>query len=119
MAGSSVTLSKEKPFKVLFIGDNFVGKSSIILRYVNRFDKKPQPTIGVEFTQKTIVWDAKTVVRLQLWDIAGECQNYKVSVVVVFELSPNAQVLTCIGLSGLESSWPPLRKTHSENIRTS
>ena len=30
------------------------------------------PQIGVDFALKVINWDADTVVRLQLWDIAGE-----------------------------------------------
>lgn len=81
MAGSSVTLCAEKLFKVLVIGDLGVGKSSIILRYTNKnFDEGYKASIGVDFALKTIEWDAKTVVRLQLWDIAGECNNYEVSV---------------------------------------
>ena len=85
MAGRSVILSTEKLFKVLVIGDVDVGKTSIILQYVNkRFDKEYKSTIGVDFALKTIEWDARTLVRLQLWDIAGECPNYEVPVVVLF-----------------------------------
>lgn len=76
-----MTLCAEKLFKVLVIGDLGVGKSSIILRYTNKnFDEGYKASIGVDFALKTIEWDAKTVVRLQLWDIAGECNNYEVSV---------------------------------------
>ena len=31
--------------------------------------------IGVEFALKVINWDAKTEIRLQLWDIAGEVNS--------------------------------------------
>ncbi|XP_071753062.2 ras-related protein Rab-32 [Centroberyx gerrardi] len=80
MARSPVALCTDKLFKVLVIGDLGVGKSSIILRYVNkRFDKAYKATIGVDFGLKTIEWDAKTVVRLQLWDIAGQEQYKKMS----------------------------------------
>lgn len=76
MAGSSSTSWTEKLFKVLVIGDLGVGKSSIVLRYVNkRFDERYKASIGVEFALKTIEWDPKTVVRIQLWDIAGECHH--------------------------------------------
>lgn len=76
MAGSSSTSWTEKLFKVLVIGDLDVGKSSIILRYANkRFDKNYRSSIGVDFALKTIEWDPGTVVRLQFWDIAGECQQ--------------------------------------------
>lgn len=77
MGRSSVTLSTDKLFKVLVIGDLGVGKSSIVMRYVNKcFDERYKGTIGVDFALKSIEWDAKTVVRLQFWDIAGECQSY-------------------------------------------
>lgn len=63
----------EKVFKVLVIGDLSAGKTSVILRYVNkRFVEKYKASIGLDFTLKTIEWDPKTVVRLQFWDIAGE-----------------------------------------------
>lgn len=71
MAEGSVT---EKLFKVLVIGDLGVGKSSIILQYCKkRFDEEYKSTLGVDFVLKTLEWDEKTVVRLQLWDIGGEC----------------------------------------------
>lgn len=74
MAGSPVPCSTDRLFKVLVIGDVGVGKSSIILRYVNkRFNETYKASIGVDFALKTIEWDSKTVVRLQFWDIGGKC----------------------------------------------
>ncbi|KAM3594174.1 uncharacterized protein V6R79_003577 [Siganus canaliculatus] len=73
MAQPSLSEWTEKLFKVLVIGDLGVGKSSIVLRYVNkRFAEGYKPTLGVDFALKTIEWDPKTVVRVQLWDIAGQ-----------------------------------------------
>lgn len=87
MARHSLSLCTEKLYKVLVIGDTGVGKSSIILRYVQQhFDNGYKPSIGVDFFMKTIEWDANTLVRLQLWDIAGECQNDEFNIAVV-ELS--------------------------------
>lgn len=72
MAGNSVRFLSDRLFKVLVIGDLGVGKSSIILRYVDKsFDEGYKSSIGVDFALKTIEWDPNTVVRLQLWDIAG------------------------------------------------
>ncbi|XP_074548957.1 ras-related protein Rab-32 [Halichoeres trimaculatus] len=80
MAGSTVVLFSDRLFKVLVIGDLGVGKSSIILRYVNkRFDGGYKSSIGVDFALKTIEWDPSTVVRLQLWDIAGQERFKKMS----------------------------------------
>ncbi|KAL7380628.1 hypothetical protein ABVT39_021035 [Epinephelus coioides] len=97
MAQSSGTVYTDKLFKVLVIGDPGVGKSSFVLRYVRkRFDENYRSDIGVDFALKRIEWDAKTVVRLQLWDIAGQERFKKMSrvyykgamgAVVVFDIT--------------------------------
>lgn len=64
---------KEFLFKVLVIGDLGVGKTSIIKRYVHQFfSVHYRATIGVDFALKVINWDPDTLIRLQLWDIAGQ-----------------------------------------------
>lgn len=73
MAGGSVSECKEYLFKVLVIGELGVGKTSIIKRYVHQlFSQHYRATIGVDFALKVINWDSKTLIRLQLWDIAGK-----------------------------------------------
>ncbi|MGH0172315.1 UNVERIFIED_CONTAM: hypothetical protein FKN15_063712 [Acipenser sinensis] len=64
---------KEHLYKILVIGDLGVGKTSIIKRYVHQnYSQNYRATIGVDFALKVLNWDTDTVVRLQLWDIAGQ-----------------------------------------------
>ncbi|XP_053213262.1 ras-related protein Rab-32-like [Panonychus citri] len=67
------TESKEYLFKILVIGDLATGKTSFIRRYVHHlFNSHYRATIGVDFALKVIQWDPNTLIRLQLWDIAGQ-----------------------------------------------
>ena len=58
--------------KYIIIGDSAVGKSCILLRYIEgRFNEEFQSTIGVEFGAKNIKIDNK-IYRIQIWDTAGQ-----------------------------------------------
>lgn len=59
-------------FKLVFVGDQAVGKSSIITRFIkDQFDPAHNPTVGIDFVSKNLNV-AGTAVRLQLWDTAGQ-----------------------------------------------
>lgn len=59
-------------FKLVFVGDQAVGKSSIITRFIkDQFDPTHNPTVGIDFVSKNLNL-AGTAVRLQLWDTAGQ-----------------------------------------------
>ena len=59
-------------FKVLLIGNSDVGKSSLILRYVDQiWNDVFVPTIGVDFKVKSIEVNQK-LVKMQIWDTAGQ-----------------------------------------------
>ena len=73
MTDSDSETSAQFLFKILVIGDLGTGKTSIIKRYVhNIFSMNYKSTIGVDFALKVIQWSLDTVIRLQLWDIAGQ-----------------------------------------------
>lgn len=59
-------------YKLVFLGDQSVGKTSIITRFMyDKFDSVYQATIGIDFLSKTMYLEDRTV-RLQLWDTAGQ-----------------------------------------------
>eukprot|EP01088_Endostelium_zonatum_P014725 TRINITY_DN3337_c0_g1_i1.p1 TRINITY_DN3337_c0_g1~~TRINITY_DN3337_c0_g1_i1.p1 ORF type:complete len:234 (-),score=52.78 TRINITY_DN3337_c0_g1_i1:18-719(-) len=63
----------EYVFKVMVVGAGETGKTALIQRIVRDvFSSSYRVTIGVDFAMKTIRWDDKTIIRLQLWDIAGQ-----------------------------------------------
>jgi Ras-related protein Rab-32 len=85
--------NREFLFKILVVGDIGTGKTSFIKRYVHNFFSQAYKAtvgsfgrylvlsvcilqIGVDFALKVLNWDANTMVRMQLWDIAGGWGRY-------------------------------------------
>ena len=67
---------KTKPLKLLLIGDSNVGKTSLLLRYINNsFTEKYIATIGVEFKSKDVTLNNNTY-KIHIWDTAGQ-ERYK------------------------------------------
>ena len=58
--------------KFLTLGDSMVGKTSIVLRFVdNVFYEQTKSTIGVDFKTKTINFGNKKI-KIKVWDTAGQ-----------------------------------------------
>ena len=59
-------------FKVVVIGDSFIGKTSITQRFVERsFKQNNANTIGASFFSKVVKVDNKKEVKLNVWDTGG------------------------------------------------
>ena len=64
-------------FRIMVLGNNNVGKTSLIRRYCfNKFEIDHQPSIGIDFLQKQIGKNEsknpfKENVKLSIWDMAG------------------------------------------------
>merc|ERR1712146_336052 len=72
MSAASQHLSPLSKYKLVYLGDQSVGKTSIITRFMyDSFDNTYQATIGIDFLSKTMYLEDRTV-RLQLWDTAGQ-----------------------------------------------
>ena len=62
--------------KYVIIGDSGVGKSNILLQYINgKFSDDFKATLGVEFGAKNIEINSR-IYRIQIWDTAGQ-ENFR------------------------------------------
>nr|MDO8134692.1 Rab family GTPase [Candidatus Njordarchaeum guaymaensis] len=63
---------RERVFKIVFIGDQGVGKTSLITRYAaSTFKTDYIPTLGANVVAKEVSVEKK-IVTLIIWDIAGQ-----------------------------------------------
>lgn len=70
-SGSSIR-EPERVFKVIFIGDSSVGKSSLITRFcTGKFQPGLKSTIGVDFHTRSLIVESQSIC-LQCWDTAGQ-----------------------------------------------
>ena len=66
----------EMMFKVVLVGDSFVGKTNIMSKYLkNEFHEDSKATVGVEFGSKQFNIEGHTI-KAQIWDTAGQ-ERYK------------------------------------------
>ena len=66
----------EMMFKVVLVGDSFVGKTNIMSKYLkNEFHEDSKATVGVEFGSKQFKIEGHTI-KAQIWDTAGQ-ERYK------------------------------------------
>ena len=66
----------EMMFKVVLVGDSFVGKTNIMSKYLkNEFHEDSKATVGVEFGSKQFNVEGHSI-KAQIWDTAGQ-ERYK------------------------------------------
>ena len=86
------------PVKITIVGNSYVGKTSIIKRYIeNKFEElSTKATINATFQAKKLKIDPFTVADLQIWDTAGQelyrsmTRNYlhdSKGILIVFDLT--------------------------------
>ena len=64
---------KEEPFKIITIGDTQVGKTCILLRYIqNKFYESTLKTIGFDKNIKDLILKNGRKIRLSIIDTAGQ-----------------------------------------------
>ena len=106
-------------FKVLLLGNSDVGKSSLLLRFVDSvWNETFVPTIGVDFKVKTVeIGDKK--VKMQIWDTAGQ-ERFRNVISTYFRGGNGLLLIYDItnkdSFKNLESWLIEIEKNASENI---
>ena len=97
---ASSTINPEIPkFKLIFLGDQSVGKSCIMNRFMNdTFTEEYQATIGLDFQSKNVQIDNQDI-HLLLYDTAGQ-EKFR-SLIPMYTRDANI-ILFCIFQNGLK-----------------
>ena len=70
--GGDPSGTEKLKFKIVFLGNQSVGKTSMIHRFIyDSFDDNYQATIGIDFMSQKVYVEDKIIV-LNLWDTAGQ-----------------------------------------------
>lgn len=89
-------------YKIVLLGDSFVGKTSLVHRLTsNSFDPNLTNTIGAAFISKEHTFKDRTV-KLEIWDTAGQ-ERYKSLTPMYYRNSKVA--LVCFDVSDVEGSF--------------
>ena len=112
---------KEIQVKTVLLGESGVGKSCIILRYINGiFSSTHSSTILSTFSSKKIKFDENTLIKLNIWDTAGQEKfraitkiNYQDAAVIilVFDLTNKTS------FNVIKDYWyPQVKENAPENV---
>ena len=112
---------KEIQVKTVLLGESGVGKSFIILRYINGiFSSTHSSTILSTFSSKKIKFDENTLITLNIWDTAGQEKfraitkiNYQDAAVIilVFDLTNKTS------FNVIKDYWyPQVKENAPENV---
>ena len=108
---------EEDHWKILLIGDSSVGKTCLLLRFVDdKYTESFVSTIGVDYKIKTIPDDTGNNVKLQIWDTAGQERFRTITssyyhgahgIIVVYDVTDNVCFLFLLFSLFLPSPFPP------------
>ena len=79
-------------FKIVLIGESGVGKTSIISQFVNQiFQEDVESSSSGTYNSKTLIYDNNKVLKLEIWDTAGQ-EKYR-SLASMFYKEASAAIL--------------------------
>jgi small GTP-binding protein len=86
------TVDYDYLIKLLVLGDSGVGKTSLLVRYVeDRFSDRFISTVGIDFKEKRVTKNRKRL-RLQLWDTAGQERYVRHFILMQKQKVSNSQI---------------------------
>ena len=92
IVNDSSSSSQLENYKIVIIGDQHVGKTSILSRYKYEVvETVYSPTVGIDFLTKNVFFEDKTI-RLIMWDTAGQ-ERFK-SLIPSYLKNANCIILT-------------------------
>ena len=84
-------IKNEQIIKIVLIGESGVGKTCIISQFVeNKFNEDIQITLGADFTSRSVKCGNNLIIKLHLWDTAGQ-EMYR-SITKIFYKNTSAVV---------------------------
>lgn len=99
LASDQSNVGKYK-YKIVFLGNQSVGKTSIIHRFIyDSFDESYQATIGIDFMSQKMYVEDKIII-LNLWDTAGQ-ERFK-SLIPSY-IKDSAVAIVCYDVTSRES----------------
>ena len=98
--GLNETGAGKYKYKIVFLGNQSVGKTSIIHRFIyDSFDDTYQATIGIDFMSQKMYVEDKIII-LNLWDTAGQ-ERFK-SLIPSY-IKDSAVAIVCYDVTNRES----------------
>ena len=86
-------------YKILLLGDSTVGKTCFLLRFMeDSFIDLHMATIGLDYKLKTMILEEQKIVKVQIWDTAGQdkfraiTRNYykgASGIILIFDVTNN------------------------------
>ena len=98
--GGDPSGTEKLKFKIVFLGNQSVGKTSMIHRFIyDSFDDNYQATIGIDFMSQKVYVEDKIIV-LNLWDTAGQ-ERFK-SLIPSY-IKDSAVAIVCFDITNMDS----------------
>ena len=100
LTSSETSNAGKYKYKIVFLGNQSVGKSSMIHRFIyDSFDESYQATIGIDFMSQKMYVEDKIII-LNLWDTAGQ-ERFK-SLIPSY-IKDSAVAIVCYDVTNRES----------------